>query len=102
MVSDLLLEVFMNKKKSEELKKRQYPLYLTDKQKVALDTIYQVFLDEYDGDISYQAFLRNLLFKGAKYFRIKYGINEEDQQEGEAKEVDMSKFDIDKIVEGEL
>ena len=88
----------MNKKKSEDLKKRQYPLYLTAKQKKGLDTLYQVFLDEYDGDITYQAFLRNLIFKGAKYFKIKYGINEEeDKQEGEAKEID-SDFDIDKIV----
>ena len=92
----------MNKKKSEELKKRQYPLYLTAKQKEGLDTIYKVFLEEYDGDISYQAFLRNLLFKGAKYFKIKYGINEEeDKQEGESK-VDLSNFDIDKIVEGSI
>ena len=86
-------------KKSEEFKKKQYPLYLTAKQKQALDTIYQVFLDEYDGDITYQAFLRNLLFKGAKYFKIKYGIKDtqEDKQDGEAKEID-SDFDIDKVV----
>ena len=88
----------MNKKKNKDLKKVQYPLYLNAKQKQALDTIYKVFLEEYDGDISFQAFLRNLIFKGAKYFKIKYGINEEeDKQEGEAKEID-SDFDIDKIV----
>ena len=89
----------MNKKKSEELKKRQYPLYLTAKQKQALDTIYKVFLEEYEGDISFQAFLRNLIFKGAKYFKIKYGIKDEqeDKQEGESK-ADLSNFDIDKIV----
>ena len=93
----------MNKKKSEDFKKRQYPIYLNAKQKDGLDTLYQVFLEEYDGDITYQAFLRNLLFKGAKYFKIKYGINEEeDKQEGEAKEVDVSNFDIDKIVGGSL
>lgn len=86
----------MNKKKSEDFKKKQYPLYLTAKQKQNLDEVYKVFLEEYDGDISYQAFLRNLLFKGAKYFKIKYGI-EEDQKEGEAKEIDPN-FDIDKIV----
>lgn len=91
----------MNKKKSEELKKRQYPLYLTAKQKEGLDEIYKVFLEEYDGDITFQAFLRTLLFKGAKYFKIKYGINEnEDKQEGEAKNVDLTDFDIDKIVGG--
>ena len=89
----------MNKKKSEELKKRQYPLYLTAKQKEGLDEIYNVFLEEYDGDITFQAFLRTLLFKGAKYFKIKYGINEnEDKQEGEEKQVDISDFDIDKII----
>lgn len=89
----------MNKKKSEELKKRQYPLYLTAKQKQNLDEVYKVFLEEYDGDISYQAFLRNLLFKGAKYFKIKYGIDEkEDKQEGEVAKIDLSNFDIDKIV----
>lgn len=89
---------FMNKKKNKDLKKVQYPLYLNAKQKQALDTIYKVFLEEYDGDISFQAFLRTLLFKGAKYFKIKYGINEEeDKQEGEAK-VDLSNFDINKIV----
>lgn len=89
----------MNKKKTEDLKKKQYPLYLTAKQKQALDTIYKVFLEEYDGDVSYQAFLRNLLFKGAKYFKIKYGIDEkEDQKEGE----DLSRFDIEKIVGGSL
>lgn len=93
----------MNKKKSSDLKKRQYPLYLTAKQKEGLDTLYQRFLDEYDGDITYQAFLRNLIFKGAKYFKIKYGINEEeDKQEGEAKEADLSDFDIDKVVGGAL
>ena len=89
-------------KKSEEFKKKQYPLYLTAKQKEGLDTIYKVFLEEYDGDISYQAFLRNLLFKGAKYFKIKYGINEEDKQEGEKNKVDLSGFDIDKIIGGAL
>ena len=93
----------MNKKKTEDLKKKQYPLYLTAKQKQNLDELYKVFLEEYDGDVSYQAFLRNLLFKGAKYFKIKYGINDtkEDKQEGEAKEID-SDFDIDKIVGGSL
>jgi hypothetical protein len=92
----------MNKKKSEDLKKKQYPLYLTAKQKQGLDTLYQVFQEEYDGDITYQAFLRNLLFKGAKYFKIKYGIeDQEDKQEGESK-VDLSGFDIDKIVEGSI
>lgn len=91
----------MNKKKTEDFKKKQYPLYLTAKQKQNLDEVYKVFLEEYDGDISYQAFLRNLLFKGAKYFRIKYGIDEkEDKQEGEANGVDL--IDIDKIVEGSL
>lgn len=85
-------------KKSEDFKKKQYPLYLTAKQKQNLDEVYKVFLEEYDGDISYQAFLRNLLFKGAKYFKIKYGIDEkEDKQKGEAKEIDPN-FDIDKIV----
>ena len=90
----------MNKKKTEELKKRQYPLYLTAKQKKGLDELYKVFLEEYDGDITYQAFLRILLFKGAKYFKIKYGIKikEEGKQEGEEKEVDLGDFDIDKIV----
>ena len=94
----------MNKKKSEKLKKRQYPLYLTAKQKQNLDSIYRVFLEEYQGDISYQAFLRNLLFKGAKYFKIKYGINDtqEDKQEEKGKEVDLSDFDIDKIVGREI
>ena len=88
----------MNKKKSEDFKKKQYPLYLTAKQKQNLDEVYKVFLEEYYGDVSYQAFLRNLLFKGAKYFKIKYGIDEkEDKQEGEAKEIDPN-FDIDKIV----
>ena len=91
----------MNKKKSEELKKRQYPLYLTAKQKEGLDTLYQVFLDEYNGDITYQAFLRNLLFKGAKYFKIKYGIDD-DKKEREDKEVDLSGFNIDKVVGGAL
>ena len=92
----------MNKKKSEEFKKKQYPLYLTSKQKQTLDEVYKVFLDEYEGDITFQAFLRNLLFKGAKYYKIKYGLNEEgtqeDKQEGEEKKVDLSDFDIDKIV----
>ena len=93
----------MNKKKTEDFKKKQYPLYLTAKQKQNLDEVYKVFLEEYDGDISYQAFLRNLLFKGAKYFKIKYGIDEkEDKQEGEANGVDLSRFDIDKVVEGSL
>ena len=91
----------MNKKKTEDLKKKQYPLYLTAKQKQNLDELYKVFLEEYDGDVSYQAFLRNLLFKGAKYFKIKYGIDEEgtkeDKQEGGSK-VDLSNFDIDSIV----
>lgn len=88
----------MNKKKSEDFKKKQYPLYLTAKQKQNLDEVYKVFLEEYAGDVSYQAFLRNLLFKGAKYFKIKYGIDEkEDKQEGEAKEIDPN-FDIDNIV----
>ena len=91
----------MNKKKSCDLKKRQYPLYLNAKQKQALDTIYKVFLEEYQGDITFQAFLRILIFKGAKYFKIKYGINEEDKQEGEAKEID-SDFDIDNIVGGSI
>lgn len=92
----------MNKKKTEDFKKKQYPLYLTAKQKQNLDEVYKVFLEEYDGDISYQTFLRNLLFKGAKYFKIKYGIDEkEDKPEGEAKEID-SNFDIDKIVGGPL
>lgn len=89
----------MNKKKSEDFKKKQYSLYLTAKQKQNLDEVYKVFLEEYDGDISYQAFLRNLLFKGAKYFKIKYGIDEkEDKQEGEAAKIDLSNFNIDKIV----
>ena len=92
----------MNKKKSEELKKRQYPLYLTAKQKEGLDEIYKVFLEEYDGDATYQSVLRNLLFKGAKYFKIKYGIIEDDKKEREANGVDLSSFDIDKIVGGEL
>lgn len=94
----------MNKKKTEDLKKKQYPLYLTAKQKQNLDEVYKVFLEEYDGDISYQAFLRNLLFKGAKYFKIKYGIDEkEDKQEGESEEKeDLSNFDIDKIVGGSI
>ena len=95
----------MNKKKSEEFKKKQYPLYLTSKQKQTLDEVYKVFLDEYEGDITFQAFLRNLLFKGAKYYKIKYGLNEEgtqeDKQEGEAKEID-SDFDIDNIVGGSI
>jgi hypothetical protein len=91
----------MNKKKTEDLKKKQYPLYLTAKQKKGLDELYKVFLEEYDGDITYQAFLRNLLFKGEKYFKIKYGI-EDDKQEGEAKEADLSDFDIDKIVGGSI
>ena len=86
----------MNKKKSEDFKKRQYPLYLTAKQKEGLDELYKVFLEEYDGDITYQAFLRNLLFKGEKYFKIKYGIKEEAKEE--AKDVDLSSFDIDKVV----
>lgn len=90
----------MNKKKSEEFKKKQYPLYLTSKQKQTLDEVYKVFLEEYEGDITYQAFLRNLLFKGAKYFKIKYGIKDEQEEkkEGEEKKVDLSNFDIDKIV----
>lgn len=93
----------MNKKKTEDFKKKQYPLYLTAKQKQNLDEVYKVFLEEYDGDISYQTFLRNLLFKGAKYFKIKYGIDEkEDKPEGEANGVDLSRFDIDKIVERSL
>ena len=95
----------MNKKKSSDLKKRQYPLYLNAKQKQTLDEVYKVFLEEYEGDITFQAFLRNLLFKGAKYYKIKYGLNEEgtqeDKQEGEAKEID-SDFDIDKIVGGSI
>ena len=93
----------MNKKKSEEFKKKQYPLYLTSKQKQTLDEIYKVFLEEYEGDITFQAFLRNLLFKGAKYYKIKYGIEDtkEDKQEVEAKEID-SDFDIDKIVGGAI
>lgn len=93
----------MNKKKTEDLKKRQYPLYLNAKQKQDLDTLFKVFLEEYEGDITFQAFLRNLLFKGAKYFKIKYGIEDtkEDKQEGEAKEID-SDFDIDKVVGGAL
>lgn len=88
----------MNKKKSEELKKRQYPLYLNAKQKESLDEIYAVFLEEYDGDITFQSFIRDLLFKGAKYYKIKYGIKEEDKKEGEAAKIDLSNFDIDKIV----
>ena len=88
----------MNKKKSEDLKKKPYPLYLTAKQKEGLDTIYKVFLEEYDGDITFQAFLRNLLFKGAKYFKIKYGIDEKEKQEGAPRDVDLSGFDIDQIV----
>ena len=94
----------MNKKKSEDFKKRQYPLYLTAKQKEGLDTLYQVFLDEFDGDITYQAFLRNLLFKGAKYFKIKYGMkdNKEDKQDRESNDVDLSGFDIDKLVGGSI
>ena len=92
----------MNKKKSSDLKKRQYPLYLNAKQKQTLDEVYKVFLEEYEGDITFQAFLRNLLFKGAKYYKIKYGLDEEgtqeDKQEGEEKKVDLSDFDIDKIV----
>ena len=95
----------MNKKKSSDLKKRQYPLYLNAKQKQTLDEVYKVFLEEYEGDITFQAFLRNLLFKGAKYYKIKYGLDEEgtqeDKQEGEAKEID-SDFNIDKIVGGSL
>ena len=91
----------MNKKKSEELKKRQYPLYLTAKQKEGLDEIYKVFLDEYDGDITFQYFLRTLLFKGAKYFKIKYGM-EDNKKEREAKNIDFSDFDIDKIVGGSI
>ena len=95
----------MNKKKSEEFKKKQYPLYLTSKQKQTLDEVYKVFLEEYEGDITFQAFLRSLLFKGAKYYKIKYGLNEEgtqeDKQEGEAKEID-SDFDIDKVIGGAL
>lgn len=86
-------------KKSEEFKKKQYPLYLTAKQKQGLDELYKVFLEEYDGDVTFQAFLRNLLFKGEKYFKIKYGI--EDAKEGEAKEI-KSDFDIDKIVGGSI
>jgi len=93
----------MNKKKNEDFKKRQYPLYLNSKQKKSLDDIYKVFLEEYDGDMTYQAFLRNLLFKGAKYFKIKFGMDtKEDKKDGEAKEVDLSSFDIDKIVGGAL
>ena len=96
----------MNKKKTEDLKKRQYPLYLTAKQKQTLDEVYKVFLEEYEGDISYQAFLRNLLFKGAKYFKIKYGLDEEgtqeDKQEGEKNKVDLSGFDIDKVIGGAI
>ena len=88
----------MNKKKNKDLKKVQYPLYLNAKQKQALDTIYQVFLEEYEGDISYQAFLRNLLFKGAKYFEIKYGIKDEQEDKQEGAKVDLSNFNIDKIV----
>ena len=91
----------MNKKKSEEFKKKQYPLYLTAKQKQTLDEVYKVFLEEYEGDITFQAFLRNLLFKGAKYFKIKYGIDD-DKKEREDKEVDLSGFDIDKVVGGAL
>lgn len=95
----------MNKKKSSDLKKRQYPLYLNAKQKETLDALYKVFLEEYDGDITFQAFLRNLLFKGAKYYKIKYGLDEEgtqeDKQEREAKEID-SDFDIDQIVGGSI
>ena len=95
----------MNKKKTEDLKKKQYPLYLTPKQKQTLDEVYKVFLEEYEGDITFQAFLRNLLFKGAKYYKIKYGLDEEgtqeDKQEGEAKEIE-SDFDIDKIVGGAI
>ena len=90
-------------KKTEDLKKKQYPLYLTANQKQTLDEVYKVFLEEYEGDITYQAFLRNLLFKGAKYFKIKYGIKDEQEEkkEGEAKEID-SDFDIDKIVGGSI
>lgn len=87
----------MNKKKREDLKKRQYPLYLTAKQKQNLDSLYQVFLNEYDGDITFQVFLRTLILKGAKYFKIKYAIKE-NKQEREEKQVDISDFDIDKIV----
>ena len=64
----------MNKKKSEELKKRQYPLYLTSKQKKGLDELYKVFLEEYEGDVTFQSFLRTLLFKGEKYLKIKNRI----------------------------
>ena len=90
----------MNKKKSSDLKKRQYPLYLNAKQKEGLDELYKVFLEEYDGDITFQAFLRNLLFKGEKYFKIKYGIK--DGIKEEAKDVDLSSFDIDKVIGGAL
>lgn len=92
----------MNKKKSEVFKKRQYPLYLTAKQKEGLDALYKLFLYEYEGDISFQTFLRTLIFKGAKYFKIKYGVNDEDKKEAEEKQVDISDFDIDKIVGGSL
>ena len=94
----------MNKKKNKDLKKRQYPLYLNAKQKEGLDELYKVFLEEYDGDITFQAFLRNLLFKGEKYFKIKYGIEDtkEDKQEGKENKVDLSGFDIDKVVGGAL
>lgn len=90
-------------KKSEDFKKKQYPLYLTAKQKQTLDEIYKVFLEAYEGDITFQAFLRTLLFKGAKYFKIKYRIADKqedkqaDKQESELN-VDDDDFDINKIV----
>lgn len=66
----------MNKKKDERLKKKQYPIYLTTKQKQALDNIYQVMLDDMEGDLNYQQFLRLLVAKGAKYFKTKYKIED--------------------------
>lgn len=66
----------MNKKKDERLKKKHYPIYLTTKQKQALDNIYKVMLDDMEGDLTYQQFLRLLVAKGAKYFKIKYKIED--------------------------
>lgn len=66
----------MNKKKDDRMKKKQYPLYLTKDQKKALDNIYQVMFDDFDGDLTYQQFLRLIVAKGAKYFKVKYKIED--------------------------
>ena len=66
----------MNKKKDDRMKKKQYPLYLTKDQKKALDNIYQVMLDDFGGDLTYQQFLRLIVAKGAKYFKVKYKIED--------------------------